>query len=469
MNNVVYDERGNAYTLSEYLGQGGQGVVYRVNRSTGRGLAVKGLLDPATGGLCQDGKRYKQYVRTVHRVMALPELDHLAMPLALLREPCCGYIMRLMEGMCPLENWLRPRSGLKLMEALADGGGLEKRLVILRNLARVLSNLHNQGIVYGDLSPGNVFAAAKENEQAVWLIDLDNMAYADDVHSSVGTPCYRSPEVALGRRNTMMSDCYSFALLAYECLTFSKPFNGTLVDQAAEEEDFGDSIYDQIERGEVPYVYESGGGNEARYGLSTRPELVMTPEMAELFAETFSQQGRQDPGCRPSMRTWLRALNWALDSTVCCGQGHSHLGTVCPFCEDRERKQNRYYQLRACRLEYVLTSPEDPEEDCERGEYSVLRVPVYEKRQNRQLKQSVLVPWRALGPDVGGHPPEDRAFELCFLKQGCKVEHIYDPKLRVEPKFGGPPGVLWFTARYLNAEVELEIKEIAEGDTHAVF
>lgn len=461
----VYDGQGNRYTLAEELGRGGQGTVFRVNRSAGRGLAVKVVLDPSTGGILRDGKSYKKYLRTIHRIWALPDLPNVAAPLAPLQEPCCGYIMRLMEGMEPVESLLKPRNTRDLGASLCAGGGLRKRLTVLRNLAEVLERLHSRGILYGDLSPGNVFVSRKSAEAEVWLIDADNLAWENDAGKAIGTPCYRAPEIMGGTRNSIRSDCYSFALLAYECLTFSKPFDGTLLDEETEEEDFGDTVYDRIERGEVPYVREPGTVNKARCGFSRRLEQVMTPELEELFLQTFGEQGRKRPETRPGMGRWLRAFEGACCQVLLCERGHAYLGRECPWCTEEERLASRAlrWRLLASRTVRMYLSPESEDEDSGTVELETAREKIYEMRWSWEAAPgarralTVSVPIKALGRAGRNYAPDTPAFEIQCLKSGCRIEKIFDARMKVRVTENGSPEGLRFTVEFLGTEVEFEV------------
>ena len=461
MDTFVYDKLGNHYTVSEKLGEGGQGVVYRVNGGTGRGLAVKVLIDPSTDRILQDQKTYRRYLRNLHRVMALPELPNLALPLIPLQEPFCGYIMRLMEGMEKFDFLLRPKDP-KDPTSVCARGGLRKRLMVLRNLASILENLHARGIFYGDLSPGNVFVSKRDNEAEVWLIDVDNLSYENDGQKQVGTLCYRAPEIAQGERNTILSDRYSFALLAYECLTFSKPFAGSLADNRAEEEDFCDGIQDQIERGEFPYVHEAGSQNTAKYGLSTRLDLVMTPELQRLFLRTFGERGRKCPKSRPSMRQWRTTLDSACEQLVDCRWKHSHFGTDCPWCTDKERMDAtgmQYWHLQGQQVVRFWGSPVQESEDDEGSEVGQALKPIYKKcwtGKPQARRTTVCVPWKALGPWGRGHGPDDCAFEIWCEKEELEAGRALDPKLKIKKAAGGPDGTL-FEVRYMDLEMEFRI------------
>lgn len=434
MDRFVRDDKGNTFVLSSQLGEGGQGVVYRVNRNTGHGLAIKALLDPVSGNILQDHGEYKKYMRKLNRIMALPQIAHLAIPLAPLHAPYCGYVMRLMEGMEPLGEYLKPNSDIK--KTLSQKGGLSKRLKLLKNLSAVLCDLHTRGIVYADLAPGNIFVSTNDRDSEVWLIDLDNLAYANETTSSIGTPFYRAPEIARGKQNSIQSDCYSFALIAFECLTFSKPFNGSIMDEEPTD-DFSDDLFERIESGDCQYVHEIGTNNLPKYGISKNLELVMTPEIKELFLQTFNSDGRVHPNCRPSMRTWLRAFEDACNNLVDCENGHAHFGNDCFLCSDADRKSSclRHYTLKGYLTIRALQSPECSE-DCDSFEQFKAKCLIYKKRfNNKKIGRnadgiSIPISWRIL--DSRSKRARDSvAFEISLKKLGCNIEKVFNPELRV--------------------------------------
>lgn len=437
MDKLVHDDRGNSFMLSTRLGEGGQGVVFRVKRSTGYGLAVKAILDPVTGDILQDHAAYKKYMRKLNQIMALPPVAHIAIPLAPLNAPYCGYVMRLMEGMEPLSKYLEPNSDIR--STLCRKGGLSKRYKILKNLAAILCNLHALGIVYGDLAPGNIYISENDRDCEVWLIDLDNLAYATEVSSSIGTPFYRAPEIVKGKVNSLESDCYSFALLAFELLTFSKPFNGSILDEEPED-DFSDDIYEKIESGECQYVHEPDSTNIPKYGISEQLELVMTPELETLFLQTFDLDGRSYPNHRPSMRSWYKALLVASSYLVECGRGHAHFGSSCFLCpkEDQSISQGQLYTINGYLSISALLSPEDSEDETS-VKVVETRKKVYEKRFSAHINKTkkagdsiaIQIPWYVLDPRKQAFY-DTAAFELTLTKSGCSIERDFNPELQVD-------------------------------------
>jgi serine/threonine-protein kinase len=126
--------------------------------------------------------------------------------------------------------------GEDLGERLARVGrlGLEATYRIVSQIARGLSRAHAAGIVHRDLKPENVFLAHEDGEEIVKLLDfgiVKSMAPAEidglgEPGGLCGTPEYMSPEQAKGVSEVdHRSDLWALAVIVYECLTGTLPFD----------------------------------------------------------------------------------------------------------------------------------------------------------------------------------------------------------------------------------------------------
>ncbi|GAA8304958.1 hypothetical protein HpDR22_14190 [Helicobacter pylori] len=114
--------------------------------------------------------------------------------------------------------------------------GLRSRLKILTHLAKLLFRLQSKGLVYGDLNLNNVFY--KDN--SAFLIDADNVRYeSEKALCVIFTPNYGALEISQTSKNsdttnynTMLSDTFSFAIIAYELLNMVHPFDGNSAGDA---------------------------------------------------------------------------------------------------------------------------------------------------------------------------------------------------------------------------------------------
>ncbi len=354
----VADQYGNQHQLASELARGGQGVVYR---TTDADLAVKQPL-AANGEVDRTSNLQKQF-QSVRR-LPLPPRISISLPLATLRdEP--GYVMPLLSEMEPfgafdlsgelkdeLESeaippWLadvKDKNTALTLLYYAKSGSTKLRLLALAKAAAILARLHAAGLVYGDISPNNCFMG--DGSQEVWLIDADNLRFERvQGGNSVYTPRYGAPEIVQGTdQSRPRTDCWAFAVMAFETLSLVHPFIGQKVLDPDDDEDGWDTEpaapgapADAEERAYAGYLaYIDDQDDDSNRALSGLPRpLVLTPQLARLFQETFGA-GRTKPWRRPSMAFWALELTRAHDLSVACpgcAMSYSKDHATCPYCD----------------------------------------------------------------------------------------------------------------------------------------
>ncbi len=278
----VQDVNGQRYWLGHLLGRGGQGEVYAVE---GGRLAVKII---RFGKSPVRREQLRRQLDFVHR-LSLDDLS-IARPLAMLGEPNLGYVMELLTSMEPLRKLVYPpKEARSLMGWYIESGGLRRRLNLLARCAEVLSRLHGKGLVYGDLSPNNVFVSSGALGEEVYLIDTDNLCYQSAPDASrLYTRRYGAPEVVLGKSGVnSLTDAYSFAVLTFETLSLVHPFIGDLVDEGEPE------LEEQALTGLLPWIdHPDDERNRASHGIPR--EFVLSPRLKELSERAFIA-GQNDP------------------------------------------------------------------------------------------------------------------------------------------------------------------------------
>lgn len=316
----VVDDDGRVWRLDRRLGEGGQGDVFSVS---GQPLAVKLLRghDPVVRAALEDR------LRAVRR---LPLRDvPIASPIVLLAKPQVGYVMRLIDGVQPLDD-LRPSPRTPdIAQWYLDTGGLRRRLRVLARLAEALELLHSRAIVYGDLSLANVLISEDTSSDVVWLIDPDNLRYTSASGRWIMTRHFGAPELhrrAVESPNTL-TDAYALAVISYEILTLRHPLlGGVLVDEDA-------ALEERAFRGELPWVAHAQ--DDRNHQLGGLPwEMVLTRRLMDLMRRTF-EGGLVDPKVRANAAEWSRELRWASGMCIDCpGCDQAFLASApeCPWC-----------------------------------------------------------------------------------------------------------------------------------------
>ena len=196
------------YTLTALLGRGGSGEVWRaVPRGGGAAVAIKLLVQ---------GDAEAQ----AHEAALLGALDH-------------PHLVRLHEVVHQPRRGGPPRvalvldllAGGSLADLLARRGRLRPGEVVtaVAPVAAALAHVHEQGVIHGDLSPGNVVFTA---EGRPVLTDLGVARIVGEEARGRVTPAYVDPVVARGGAPGPSSDVFGLAAAAFHALTGVAPWNG---------------------------------------------------------------------------------------------------------------------------------------------------------------------------------------------------------------------------------------------------
>jgi hypothetical protein len=204
------------YTLEARLGRGGSGEVWRaVPRGGGAPVAIKVLVngDPE---------------RQAREAAFLGELDHphLVRLLEVVHQPRRGEQARVALVLELLE-------GGSLASLIARRGRLRPGEVVtaIAPVAAALAHAHANGIVHGDLSPGNIVFTA---EGRPVLTDLGVARVLGETAAGEVTPAYVDPTVARGGASGPASDVFGVAAAAFHALTGVAPWNAATPDDTLE-------------------------------------------------------------------------------------------------------------------------------------------------------------------------------------------------------------------------------------------
>lgn len=341
------DTKGRIYTAltQNPLGKGGQGEVLRVADDNYLAIKLAFIDDP------NKIKEYQTHVQNI-RFLPLDVDDKISLPIAILQDEA-GYVMQLLGDMKPLKKFLfsevknlnnikipkwlgaNPNDNnvvLKSFAFYAQSGGLRQRLKLLLQVCDLLGKLHQQGLIFADLSPNNVYVTEGQQKE-VYLIDVDNISFEGSAFLHVFTSNFGAPEIVKGEAcNSQESDIFSFALIAFELLTMQKPFEGCVTNKADFDE--SDDLYVNF-----PWILDRHDRSNVLNGDVEGFKYFLSLPLFNLFTLTF-EQGKELPKKRPPLWLWKEALQQALDLNVYCPHcGMSFIlselieETCCPFCQ----------------------------------------------------------------------------------------------------------------------------------------
>jgi eukaryotic-like serine/threonine-protein kinase len=216
------------YRLISMLGHGGMGAVWRAERLGWQSpVAVKLMHMPAL----QDALSLARFQREAHLAASLRSI-HIVQVLDDGVDATTGapfIVMELLEGETLAERLQRVR---RLRAPVVAQ--------IVTQIARALSRAHDAGLIHRDLKPDNILIVRNDDEEVIKVLDFGIAKWAGAPHKlrtntlagqMLGTPVYMSPEqFANSATLDHRADLWSLGVIACECMTGVRPFQGeTLV------------------------------------------------------------------------------------------------------------------------------------------------------------------------------------------------------------------------------------------------
>lgn len=119
----------------------------------------------------------------------------------------------------------------------------EEKAMILEKVADALSYAHSKGVIHRDIKPANIIISGPDS---IKITDF-GIAKLQSSHLTtngqyLGTPTYMSPEQVLGKNIDKRSDIFSFGIVAYELLSYQKPFYGNNLTEVSHKIAYEDPI-----------------------------------------------------------------------------------------------------------------------------------------------------------------------------------------------------------------------------------
>src|SRR5918998_4403793 len=211
------------YRITEKLGVGGQGAVYKAtDTKLGRAVVIK-VIPPELSAKEANLKRFEREARLAS------SLDH--------PNICTIFDLDEQDGMHFIA--MQYVEGKNVRQLVAGRPlSLESALSIALQVADALAAAHSRGIIHRDIKAGNVMVTPNGQVKVLdfglaKLLDEDAARTSGIHHTEItevgipyGTATYAAPEQARGDRVDARADIFSTGVLLYEMLTGTWPFQG---------------------------------------------------------------------------------------------------------------------------------------------------------------------------------------------------------------------------------------------------
>ena len=216
------------YKVLSVLGEGGMGVVYKVQHLLlrRRNLFALKVLHPR---FSKNQHFRSRFLREGEVAMVLTH-EHIVQvrDFGLTRDNDLFFTMDYFDG-----------ESLRALIDRTDRTAQERAVGIVRQVLTALREAHRRGIVHRDLKPDNILVrCSSTGEDQVKILDFGIAKILDDTRKTgntltrggiVGSPRYMSPEQVSGDPVDGRSDLYSLGVILYELLTGKSPFTAKTV------------------------------------------------------------------------------------------------------------------------------------------------------------------------------------------------------------------------------------------------
>ena len=293
------------------LGDGGQGVVYKVLYD-GQPKALKWYRPDLFDNLEDRDKFIQNLSRNIRAGRPTPEFLW-PIDMTALVEGSFGYVMDL-----------RPPEYVEASDLFLDPGlfpTFRRAIDTCLHIVSAFRVLHDKGYCYQDVNGGNFFVNPQTG--AVLICDNDNVAPAGTDTGIRGTPRFMAPEIVCENKvPSTQSDLHSMAVLIFFLLMAQHPLEGRRMSQSvALDSDVQRRLY-----GTDPlFVMDPNDRSNRPDGVHVNVLKVwptLPKHMQEFFMRAFSQDALHQRTRRISEYRWTLELARLRSEVVVCSCGN---------------------------------------------------------------------------------------------------------------------------------------------------
>ena len=300
---------GGELEVIQKLGEGGQGVVYKVEYN-GKQLALKWYF----GNKLQNADKFYRNIQNNIKQGAPTSAFLWPLEITEYFDGSFGYLMELR----PSEY----KDFSLFLLAKVHFANIEAIINTALCITNGFRELHNRGYSYQDLNDGNFFVNPKTGD--VLICDNDNVAPYGENLGIAGKCRYMAPEVVMGKkRPDSHTDRFSLAVVLYMLLFLNHPLEGKRTMCPCLTEELERKFY-----GSDPvFVWDPGNDvNRPVRGVHTN-EIKLWPLYPEFVRKTFEKafshevMAGNDTTHRVIEKEWQEVFTTLRDLTVKCSCG----------------------------------------------------------------------------------------------------------------------------------------------------
>lgn len=313
---------GGELEVVQKLGEGGQGVVYKV-KYNGKDLALKWYF----GNKLSDPDRFYRNIQNNIKKGAPTSAFLWPLEITEYFDGSFGYLMELRPPEYKdFSLFLLAKARFASIEAVVNAA------LCITNGFR---ELHNSGFSYQDLNDGNFFVNPQNGD--VLICDNDNVAEYGDALGIAGKCRYMAPEVVMGKKKPdVHTDRFSLAVVLYLLLFLNHPLEGKKTMCPCLTEELERKFYGS----EPVFVWDSNNDtNRPVRGVHVN-EIKFWPIypkfVRDTFEEAFSHEAMvgADTQHRVTEKKWQEVFTALRDCLAKCScGGETFIDVTQPTCK----------------------------------------------------------------------------------------------------------------------------------------